>query len=62
MHNLKNIDLIGKKVLIENSSDVTKFKLSGLIIFESKNIVVLRNKEQKIIKIKKNEILKIKES
>lgn len=58
MHSLKNIDLIGKKIKIENSSDKTKQNLLGTVIFETKNIVVLRC--EKIIKIKKNEILKYK--
>jgi RNase P/RNase MRP subunit p29 len=61
MHNLKDIDQIGKKISIENASCKTKSKLSGLVIFETKNIVVLRSKENKIFKLKKNEILKTKE-
>jgi RNase P/RNase MRP subunit p29 len=61
MVNLKNIDMIGKKIFLENSSDKSKKNLSGLMIFETKNTVVLKTNEKKIIKIKKNEILKIKE-
>jgi len=61
MHNLKDLNLIGKKILIENSSDFSKKNLSGLTIFETKNIVIIRTKKNKILKIKKNEILKIKE-
>jgi RNase P/RNase MRP subunit p29 len=60
MHNLKSLDLIGKNILIENSSDISKKDLNGLVIFETKNIIVLKYKE-KNIKIKKNEILKFKE-
>ncbi len=59
MHNLKHLDLIGKNIIIENSSDKTKIKLSGLIIYETKNIVVLKT-DKKNIKLKKNEILKFK--
>ncbi len=61
MHNLKNIDMIGKKILIENSSDSTKSKISGLVIFESKNVIILRTENKKVVNVKKNEILKIKE-
>ena len=61
MVNLKNISMIGKRILIENSSDKFKKNLSGLIIFETKHTVVLKTIEKNIIKIKKNEILKIKE-
>lgn len=60
MHNLKNLNLLGKKINIENSSDISKKDLSGLVIFETKNIIVLKLKEKEI-KIKKNEILKFKE-
>lgn len=61
MVNLKNIEMIGKEIFIENSSDKNKINLSGLIIFETRNIIVLKTKKKRIIKIKKNELLKTKE-
>lgn len=60
MVKLKDIDLIGKKIIIENSSDKTKTKISGLVIFETKNTLVLKSNSNKIIKLKKNEILSSK--
>lgn len=59
MYNIKYLDLIGKNVKIENSSDVSKINMEGLIIYETKNIVVIKNKFNKIKKIKKQEILKL---
>ena len=59
MYNIKYLDLIGKNVKIENSSDVSKINMEGLIIYETKNIVVIKNKFNKIQKIKKQEILKL---
>jgi len=59
MYNIKYLDLIGKNVKIENSSDVSKINIEGLIIYETKNIVVIKNKFNKIKKIKKQEILKL---
>ncbi len=61
MLNLKNINLIGKNVVIENSSDLSKINVNGLVIFETKNILTIKNKENEIKKIKKNEILKLKD-
>jgi len=61
MPNIKNIDLIGKNVVIENSSDKTKIGRKGIVVFEAKNIVVLKeNVSKKLITIKKSEILDLK--
>lgn len=59
MYNIKYLDLIGKNIKVENSSDVGKIKMNGIVIYETKNIVVIRNKFNKIQKIKKQEILKL---
>ena len=59
MYNIKYLDLIGKNIKIENSSDVSKINIKGLVIYETKNIVVIKNKFNKIKKIKKQEILKL---
>jgi len=60
MIKLKNINLIGQKIKIINSSDVTKINLKGIVIFETKNILILRDDNLKIKKIKKSEIIKNK--
>ncbi|HOD89729.1 MAG TPA: ribonuclease P protein subunit [archaeon] len=60
MPKLKDIDLIGKMIVIENSSDLNKIGLNGLVVYETKNIVVVKHNE-KFKCIKKAEILKIKE-
>ena len=60
MLKVSNINLIGKKIKIINSSDPTKNDLKGIVIFETKNNLVLRKKDLKIIKIRKSEIIKNK--
>jgi RNase P/RNase MRP subunit p29 len=59
MYNVKYLNLIGKNVVIANSSDISKINIDGLVIFETKNVVVIKNKFNKIQKIKKQEILKL---
>jgi len=58
MYNLKDIDLIGKKIIIENSSDKTKIGKNGLVIFETKKKIVIKSKS-KTSEIKKSEMLKV---
>jgi len=60
MLKVNNINLIGKKIKIVNSSDPTKNDLKGIVIFETKNNLVLRKENLKIIKIRKSEIIKNK--
>jgi RNase P/RNase MRP subunit p29 len=59
MLNLKDIEYIGKNVLIVNSSDISKIGITGFVINETKNMLVIRTKNSKVIKIKKEEILKM---
>ncbi|MFA5746350.1 MAG: ribonuclease P protein subunit [archaeon] len=58
MLNVKYSDLIGKEVLIKNSTDKTKIGAKGLAIYQTKELLKLRNKE-KIIIIKNNEIINL---
>jgi len=58
MLNVKYSDLIGKEVLIKNSTDKTKIGTKGLVIYQTKETLKLRDKE-KIIIIKNNEIINL---
>ena len=58
MLNVKYSDLIGKEVLIKNSTDKTKIGKKGLVIYQTKETLKLRDKE-KIIIIKNNEIINL---
>ncbi len=55
MLDLKDFDLLSKKVLIENSSDPSKINMQGIVIFVTDSEIVLKQKET-ITKIKKNEM------
>ncbi|HOZ35564.1 MAG TPA: ribonuclease P protein subunit [archaeon] len=57
MLNVKNSELIGKIIIIKNSSDRTKIGKKGIIIYQTKDLLKIRDDKEKIFEIKKNEII-----
>ena len=58
MLNIKNSELIGREIIIVNSSDKSKIGVSGIVIYQTKDVLKIRNK--KIFTIKFGEIIKFK--
>ena len=59
MLNVKNSELIGKKVIIRNSSDRTKIGKKGTVIYQTKDLLKIRDDKNKIFEIKQNEIINL---
>jgi RNase P/RNase MRP subunit p29 len=59
MLNVKNSELIGKKVIIKNSSDRTKIGKKGTVIYQTKDLLKIRDDKNKIFEIKQNEIINL---
>lgn len=59
MLNIKNSELIGKKVIIKNSSDRTKIGKKGIVIYQTKDLLKIRDDKEKIFEIKQNEIINL---
>ncbi|HNW05950.1 MAG TPA: ribonuclease P protein subunit [archaeon] len=59
MLNIKNSELIGKKVIIKNSSDRTKIGKKGIVIYQTKELLKIRDDKEKIFEIKQNEIINL---
>jgi RNase P/RNase MRP subunit p29 len=57
MLNVKNSELIGKIIIIKNSSDRTKIGKKGIVIYQTKDLLKIRDDKEKIFEIKKNEII-----
>jgi len=59
MLNVKNSDMIGKNIVIKNSSDRTKIGKKGLVIYQTKETLKIRDDNNKIFEIKQNEIINL---
>lgn len=59
MLNVKNSELIGKTVVVKNSSDRTKIGKKGIVVYQTKELLKIRDDNKKIIEIKQNEIINL---
>jgi RNase P/RNase MRP subunit p29 len=59
MLNIKTSELIGKKIIIKNSSDRSKIGKKGLVIYQTKEALKIRDEKEKIITLKNNEIINL---
>jgi RNase P/RNase MRP subunit p29 len=60
MLDMKNIELLGQKIKIINSTDESKIGVFGFVIYQTKNIIKLRLENNNIKTIKLAEIINIK--
>jgi RNase P/RNase MRP subunit p29 len=61
MYDINSIDMIGKNIIVENSSDISKIGIKGKVIFETKNTITIQSNDR-ILKIKKKELLSLKQN